>query len=113
MKLTVVALTLFTCAAFAATEETLNKTFSTTAGGTLVVDVQFGSIDVATNATDQIAVDVWRKVTRKNKTAEEEYLRDYPVELIQDGATLTVRCKRAETKTGWSIWGNGNRNEAK
>lgn len=113
MKLTVIALTLFTYAAFAATEETLNKTFTATAGGTLVVDVQFGSIDVTTNSTDEIAVDVWRKVTRKNKAEEAEYLNDYPVEFVQDNNTLTVRCKKSNTKNSWSIWGNGNRNEAK
>jgi hypothetical protein len=113
MKLTVIALTLFTCAAFAATEDSLNKTFTATAGGTLVVDVPFGSIDITTNATDEVAVDVWRKVTRKNKTEEATYLREYPVEFVQDGNTLTVRSKKAEAKSSWSIWGNSNRNEAK
>ena len=114
MKLTALALLLASgVVGHAATEETLNKTFSATSGGTLVVEVAFGSIEVTTNTTSEVTVDVWRKVTRKNKAAEQEYLTDNPVEFAQDGNTLTVRCKKAETKSSWSIWGGGNRNEAK
>jgi len=115
MKLTALALLLATgVAAEAATEETLNKTFSATSGGTLVVEVAFGSIEVTTNTTSEVAVDVWRKVTRSSKTMEKEYLTANPVEFTQDGNTITVRCRRSDQeKKGWSIWGNGNRNEAK
>jgi hypothetical protein len=114
MKLIALALLLASSAAYAATEETLNKTFSATSGGTLVVEVAFGSIEVTTNAASEVAVDVWRKVTRSSKTAEKEYLTENPVEFTQDGNTITVRCRRADQeKKGWSIWGNGNRNEAK
>jgi hypothetical protein len=113
MKLTALALMLLSCAAFAATEENLNKTFPATAGGTLVVEVEFGSIDVTTNTTAEVAVDVWRKVGRKNKTDEADYLREHPVEFIHEGNTLTVRCKRSEATKGWFNWGSGNRNEAK
>jgi len=113
MKLTALALTLISCAAFAATEENLNKTFPATAGGNLVLEVSVGSIDVTTNATAEVAVDVWRKVSRKNKTEEADFLREYPVEFIHDGNTVTVRCRRAEEKRGWFYWGGGNRNEAK
>jgi len=114
MKLIALALLLASGAAYAATEETLNKTFSATSGGTLVVEVAFGSIDVTTNTTSEVAVDVWRKVSRSSKTAEKEYLTENPVEFIQDGNTITVRCRRSDQeKKGWSIWGNGNRNEAK
>jgi DUF4097 and DUF4098 domain-containing protein YvlB len=114
MKLTALALTLISCAAFAATEENLNKTFTATSGGTLVVEVHVGSIDVTTNATDEVAVAVWRKVSRKNKAEEADYLREHPVEFSQDGNTITVRCRRSEEKQrGWFNWGSGNRNEAK
>jgi len=114
MKLTALALTFISCAAFAATEENLNKTFTATSGGTLVVEVNVGSIDVTTNATDEVAVEVWRKVSRKNKAEEAEYLREHPVEFSQDGNTVTVRCRRSDEKQrGWFNWGGGNRNEAK
>ncbi len=112
MKLTALALTLVSCAAFAATEENLNKKFPIDSGGNLVVDVEFGSIDVTTNATAEVAVDVWRKIGRKNATAEADFLREHPVEFIQDGNTVTVRCRHKQENSGW-FGGSGNRNEAK
>jgi DUF4097 and DUF4098 domain-containing protein YvlB len=114
MKLISLLLLLTSCLAVAATEEQINKTFQVPAGGTLVVTVDFGSIDVSTNATDGVAVDVWRKITRKNKSDEEAFLRDHPVELILDGPTLTVRCRyQDKQRTRWSWGGSGNRNEGK
>jgi DUF4097 and DUF4098 domain-containing protein YvlB len=111
MKLTALLL-LVSCAAFAATEENINKTFPASPGGSLVVDVDFGSIDVSTNAASaEIAVDLWRKVTRKNKDDEEQFLRVNPVQFLHDGNTLTVRCRTEEKNRWFSGW--GNRNEAK
>jgi len=111
MKLTAILL-LVSCAAFAATEENINKTFPIASGGKLVVDVDFGSVDVSTNAAaDQVSVDVWRKVGRKNKDAEEQFFRENPVQLVSEGNTLTVRCRTKEQNRWFS--GRGNRNEAK
>ena len=70
MKLTLFLLPLTALAALAATEEQLNKHFTVQPEGKLVVDVDFGSIDVTTHATDEVVVDVWRKITRKNKADE-------------------------------------------
>lgn len=114
MKLTSFVLLLTSCAALAATEEQITKNFNVGSGGTLVVEVAVGSIEVTTNATDEVAVEVWRKVSRKNKNEEAAFLRDYPVEFSQDGNTITVRCRRSDEKQrGWFNWGSGNRNEAK
>ena len=75
------------------------------------MDVDTGFIDVETNATPgEAAVDVWRKVTRMNKDAEEKFLRDNPVQFLPEGNTLTVRCRTREMHF-WSGW--ANRNEAK
>jgi DUF4097 and DUF4098 domain-containing protein YvlB len=111
MKL-IALLLLVSCAAFAATEEQINKTFPVASGGTLVVDVDPGSIDVATNAAPGVvAVDVWRKVTRKNKDAEEKFLRENPVQFLPEGNTLTVRC-RTRDQNRW-LGSRANRTEAK
>jgi DUF4097 and DUF4098 domain-containing protein YvlB len=112
MKLTALLLLLASGAAFAATEENINKTFPVAPGGLLVVDVDSGSIDVSTNtAPTEITVDVWRKVTRKNKEAEEQFLRDYPVQFLHEGNTLIIR-ERNEVSNHW--FGNWrNRNEGK
>src|SRR5258706_11483331 len=61
-------------AAQAATEEQINKKFTVQPGGTVVVDVDSGSINVRTNAGSEVVVDVWRKVGRSSKSEEEKYL---------------------------------------
>jgi hypothetical protein len=81
----------------AETEETLDKTFAVSSGGTLVTDVDFGAIEVGTHAASEVIVHVWRKVSRKSKADEEQFLQDRPVKLSQDGDTVTIRSHR-ETK---------------
>src|SRR5215468_8342091 len=58
-----------------ATEEQINKKFTVKPGGTVVVDIDFGGIEVGTNATSEVIVDVWRKVGRSSKSAEEKFLK--------------------------------------
>jgi hypothetical protein len=94
MKLTLCLLPLTALAALAATEEQLNQHFTVQPEGKLVVDVDFGSIELATHETDEVVVDVWRKITRRNKADEEEFLKDHPVTFSQDGTTVTVRSRR-------------------
>jgi hypothetical protein len=97
-------------AAYAETEERVNKTFKAQPGGQLVVDVDFGSIDVSSSDGSEITVDVVRKIHRGDKEAEQTFLKDRPVIISQDGNTLTVR-SRAETKN-WS-WRGSQRTEGK
>ena len=111
MKLTLFLLPLTALAALAATEEQLNQRFTVQPEGKLVVDVNFGSIELATHETDEVVVDVWRKITWKNKADEEEFLKDHPVTFSQDGNTVTVRCRRNGVG-GWS-WGGRSRMQGK
>jgi hypothetical protein len=115
MKLTALRLTLLllgtTSVALAATEEKLNQRFSIQPGGTVAVDVDFGSIDVSTNATSEVVVDVWRRIGRRKKADEEAFLRDNPVEFTQEGNRVTVR-SHGKSKWSWSMSGR-NQNEAK
>ena len=113
MKLTLLLLTLTSCVALAATEEQTNKTFQVSSGGTLVVDVDFGSIDVTTNITDAVTINVWRKVSRGSAEDEQKFLSDNPVVFVQDGNTVTVRAhSKIKEKFHW-FGGLKNRNEAK
>jgi len=115
MKLTLLLLTLTSCAALAATEEQTNKTFQVQPGGKLVVDVDFGSIDVTTNAnaTDAVTVSVWRKVTRGSEAEEQKYLSENPVVFVQDGNTVTVRAHSKDKEKFHWFGGLKNRNEGK
>ena len=99
---------LFVCAE---TEEQINKRFPVQPGGKLVVEVDFGSIEVTTNATGEVVVDVYRKVNRRNKSEEETFLRERPVTFSQDGNTVTIQ-SRAKNKGGGS-WRGRQRTEGK
>jgi hypothetical protein len=111
MKLTSLLLLITSVTAFAATEEKLNHRFSVQPGGTVVVEVDFGSIDVSTNGTGEVVVDVWRKIGRKKKADEEAFLRDDPVKFTQEGGTVVIR---SQGKSNWS-WSSSGRvqNDAK
>ena len=112
MKLTTLFLLLASGAAFAATEENINKTFPALPGGKLVVHVDFGSIDVSTNSRGgEVIADVWRNVTRKSKNDEELFLRENPVVFQHEGNTITIRSQSKEKKRWFSGW--RNRIEAK
>lgn len=102
-----------TITALPATEEHTNRRFAASPGGQVIVDVDFGSLTLATNATCEVVVDVWRTIKRAKKTDEELFLRQNPVMLTQDGSTVTIR-SHGETKPHWSWpWGKSSENQAK
>jgi len=113
MKASLALLLLFAGVAAASTEEKITKTLAATSGGTVMVEVDFGSIEIVADAgRSDVNVDVWRKITRWNTSDEEDYIKENPVELTQDGNTVSLRA-RSKTHFSWS-WFSGwrNRNEA-
>src|SRR5262245_53954144 len=77
----------------AETQEQINKSFAVKPGGKLVLDVDFGSVQITTNSTGEVTIDVLRKISRRHKAEEEQFLRDHPVTLTQDGNTVTIYSK--------------------
>src|SRR6185503_20532477 len=100
MKATLLVLLLAGCTVWGETEEHFTKRFAVQALGKLELDVDFGSIDVSTNGTQEVVVEVLRKVKRRDKAEEEEYLRERPVTFAQDGNAITVQA-RAKSKESW------------
>jgi hypothetical protein len=90
MKLSTLLLFAACVAACAQTEEHISKQFPVQPDGTLVVKVDFGSIDVQTHDANEVVVDVVRKITRSTKEEEEEFLADQPVTFTPEGNTLTI-----------------------
>jgi DUF4097 and DUF4098 domain-containing protein YvlB len=111
MKKSLVLLFASCLIAFGETDEQLNKTFSVQPGGKLIVDVDFGSIDVTTNASNEVTIDVLRRVTRSTKADEEAFLRDHPVTFSLDDNVVTIS-SRAKTKLG-NWWHGSQRTEGK
>ena len=103
---------LASCAVVCAeTTEQINKSFAVQPGGKLVIDVDFGSVDVSTNSAGEVAIDVMRKVSRRNKADEEQFLRDQPVNISQSGNTVTISSHAKNKTVKW--WHGWQRNEAK
>jgi len=111
MKLASMLLFASCLALSAETQEQINKRFTVQPGGKLVLDVDFGSIDIRTNATSEVVVDVFRKVSRGSKADEEAFLAERPVTFSQDGHAVTVY-SRAQSKESKSSRGQ-QRTEAK
>ncbi len=77
--------------AWAETEDNLERKFTVSPGGTLIVEAEFGAVDVSTHAANEAEIRVWRRVKRADPAEEEAYLQERPVSVTQDGDTVTVR----------------------
>src|SRR5438552_11954244 len=86
----------------AATEDNLQKAFTVSPGGKLVVDVNVGSIEVKTAPANQVNVEVLRKITVRGRAGmrdeekEREVLQANEVTFSQM-ATLSLSELRTET----------------
>lgn len=113
MKLIPVILLGAVLAVQAETEESIQKTFKVQPGAILFVDVDFGSIEVTTNAGSQVHVQVFRKITRRSKTEEETFLKERPVTFSEEAGGVVIRSKSSKPRTaGWN-WGWGQKMEGK
>jgi hypothetical protein len=89
-------LILATTAAFGLSEENINQQLDCAPGGRIIVDVDFGTIDVSAGADDKVVVDAHRKIDSNNEAQEKEYLAAAPVTVTKDGNTVTIRARRAQ-----------------
>ena len=74
-------------AALAATEEKLHQQFPVQPGGTVVVEVDFGSINVSTNATSEVVVDVGARSAGRRRPTRRPSCAIMPSSSPQDGNT--------------------------
>src|SRR3954470_4721606 len=90
--------------AAALSEENVSQTLDSAPGGRLIVDVDFGTIDVAAGPDDKISVVAHRKIDSDDETQEKEYLAPAPVTVKKEGNTVTVRARRQnkDKNLNWS-----------
>lgn len=111
MKLSPILLLATALIVRAESEEKVVKQFPVQPGGTVVVDVDFGSIDVNTHDDNEVVVDVVRRVSRGSQAEEEQFLADRPVTITPDGNTVTIVSQA--NFPGKSSTGGRQRTEAK
>jgi DUF4097 and DUF4098 domain-containing protein YvlB len=107
MKTLLVTLTLVSLASFsagAATEENIQETRDAKPGGTIVVDVDFGSIEVLPGDNDKVVIDAHRKIEASSKEKEEEYLKAAPIRVTTEGDKVIVRATRKHDSLGSQLW---------
>jgi hypothetical protein len=85
--------------AWAATEEHVEKTFTVSSGGKLVLDVNVGSLEVKGADRKDVHVEVNRKATTRgffgaNEEKERAELKANEVTFAQEGNTVIVKSKR-------------------
>ena len=97
-------LVLTATAVFALSEENVSQSLDGAPGGRLIVDVDFGTIDVSAGADDKITVSAHRKIDSDDEAQEKEYLASAPVTVSKEGNTITVRARRQkkDKNLNWS-----------
>jgi hypothetical protein len=89
--------------ASAATEENISRQLDVTPGGKLVVDVDFGTINVTAGADDKVVIEAYRKIDFGDQAKEKEYFAAAPVAIGQAGNVVTVRARYTKSKGFWSF----------
>jgi DUF4097 and DUF4098 domain-containing protein YvlB len=95
---------LTTLTAAAATEENIQQTRAAKPGGSQVVDVDFGSIDVASGENDKVVIDAHRKIEASSKQKEEEYFKAVPITITTEGDRVIVRAIHKHESLGSQLW---------
>jgi hypothetical protein len=93
---------ILTLLASAASEQNINQQKDAASGGKLVVDVDFGTINVVTGADDKVVIEAYRKIDFGDEAKEKEYFAAAPVAISQDGNIVTVRAHCTNSKQFWS-----------
>ena len=90
--------------AIASTEENIHETRDAKPGGKLVVDVEFGSIEVVPGDSDKVVIDAHRKIDSSSKAKEEEYFRNVPIRITTEGDKVIVRAVYKDKSFGAQFW---------
>lgn len=91
----------FTLSALAASKEDISREIDATPGGKLVIDVDFGAIDVAAGADNKVTLEAHRKIDFGDESKEKEYLGNAPIVVRKDGNVVTIR-SRGKNATYWN-----------
>jgi len=89
--------------ASAASEENISQQVDATPGGKLVVDVDFGTIDVTAGADNKVSLEAQRKIDFGNEAREKDYFSATPVTLTKDGNVITVRARGSKQENCWNF----------
>ena len=90
---------------FALSEETVDNEFDVSGATKLIVDVDFGNIEIVRGSDKKLGVTAYRKISANDEAQEKEYLQATPVRIAKQGNTVSVRARR-EHGSSWRSSGN-------
>jgi DUF4097 and DUF4098 domain-containing protein YvlB len=83
-------------------EEKIQKTFTPGPGGSLVMDIDRGSIDIRTSDRPLAEIQVTRKVNARTTARMKQILADHRIEFENNGAEIRIRSRsKPLRKFGW------------
>ena len=80
----------------AVTEDSVSQQFDVASGGRIIVDVDFGTIDVSAGADNKVVIEAHRKIDFNDQTREKEYTAAVPIAVSKDGNTVTIRARKSK-----------------
>ncbi|MDQ6859802.1 MAG: DUF4097 domain-containing protein [Verrucomicrobiota bacterium] len=98
---------LTSCLAIAETEENVREQVDAGAGGNLVVDVGFGTVEITPGSGDKVAIDAHRMIDMHDEASEKRFLEEAPIIIHKDGNTVSLSARRSDNR-GWSWHGHIN-----
>lgn len=101
-----ILLALTTAHVFALSEETVDNEFDVSGGTKLIVDVDFGNVEIVRGSDTKLAVTAYRKISASDEAQEKEYLQATPVRMAKNGNTITIRARREQQGSNWKWSGN-------
>lgn len=101
-------LALSTSSVWALSQENVNQDLEAASGGRLLVDVDFGTIDVMAGSEGKAVIEAHRKIDSDNETQEKAYLAEVPIVVSKEGDTITVRARRQSERKEWNWSGRIN-----
>jgi DUF4097 and DUF4098 domain-containing protein YvlB len=101
---TLLLVSLTSVGAFASTEQNVHETRAAHPGGTIVVDVDFGSIDLAAGDNDKVTIDAHREIEASSKEKEEAYFKAVPVRITTEGDKIIVRATHKRDSLIAQLW---------
>jgi DUF4097 and DUF4098 domain-containing protein YvlB len=93
---------LISLSAAVASEENLSRQIEVTPRGKLVVDVDFGTIDVGGGDDGKVVLEAHRSVEFGDEAKEKEFLAAAPITVSSEGNVVTVRAHR-ESRINWNF----------
>ncbi len=76
-----------------AEQDIINKSFNVTPGGTLLVDVDRGTLKILTSNTDKVEIEVLRELKRASADEAREAFDKHQINFTQDGETVRIEAE--------------------